>query len=184
MSSTQAAARGDDRRRGKVFWTQKERERIAEEAARLQREDPGLAGLRLLTAAMKALPRERRRDIVTLRQVPFFESMLSLLVKAKEAETKAKAGGPVETRLVPCKDDPHVPLLAEIAENQRRYIAQTEKLTASYAELIAVQREAVTHLTRLLKEWAEMNRHLSRQDAYAEETLRLLKQIREAASKG
>lgn len=69
----------------KVFWSLAEREQLIVQAIDLQRESPELAGLPLLRRAMYALPTARRRKLVTLSQVPWFEPGLLKETKSRDS---------------------------------------------------------------------------------------------------
>lgn len=79
----------------KVFWSDAEKAKIVSRAVELRPTRPDLAGLSLLRAAMAALPANRRRKVVALSQVPWFEEWVAAEVRTAELQ------GRVDEELAP-----------------------------------------------------------------------------------
>lgn len=76
--------------RPRVSWTGREKITLIDRAHAIQGERPDLAGLSLLRAAIRTLPTDRRRRVVSLAQAPWFELGLHNRAEAMKA---AKTGG-------------------------------------------------------------------------------------------
>jgi hypothetical protein len=72
----------------KVFWSNSEKTKMISKAIDIQREKPELAGLPLLRAAMLTLPQSRRRRLVALSQVPWFEDAIKSEIKQRLTDDK------------------------------------------------------------------------------------------------
>jgi len=84
----------NDKPRGRVFWTDREKSDLIHRAESIQRMRPDLAGLPLLRAAIRSMPTNRRRNLVSLTQVPWFEERLQSRAKAV---AEAKEGASEQT---------------------------------------------------------------------------------------
>lgn len=77
---------GNEGRRNKVVWTEKEKSLIVCRAIEVQRERPDLAGLPLLRQAMGVLPATRRRKLIAVTQAPWFEVHLKEEILKRRTE--------------------------------------------------------------------------------------------------
>ena len=71
--------------RDRVIWTDNEKAAIISDAADLQANHPNLAGLRLLRAAIAAMPHARRRKLVAVTQAAWFEPMFAEELRRRAA---------------------------------------------------------------------------------------------------
>lgn len=90
----------------RVYWTTEERASIVDAAISTQLERPDLSGLPLLRVAMRVLPLGRRRSVVALTQVPWFESEMKAEVARRRAESE-RALDPVLPEMARTADEIH-----------------------------------------------------------------------------
>lgn len=106
----------------RVFWTETEKASIILNAVEIQQKRPDLAGLSLLRAAIKSLPATRRRKLLSLNQVPWFEPGLHLIADARAEGAAARSDEgvkmfqdqPVGVIAMNHDDDPYLPFFREI----------------------------------------------------------------------
>lgn len=98
-------------RRTRTVWTSREKHDLVMRASSIQRTRPDLAGLSLLKAAMKSMPEARRRRIISLTQVPWFE--LGLRCEAEIAEAARAQSVEAELQKIGVKVDHIIDLLEQ-----------------------------------------------------------------------
>lgn len=94
-----------------VFWTHEEKRRLCGVALDIHEERPDLAGLSLLRAAVKTLPLDRQRRIVTLSQAEWFEAGMAAEAKLRAADQK--------------QGHPTLPVLTSNAANTTKVVENT-----------------------------------------------------------
>lgn len=105
----------------RVFWSNREKEAIIKKATQIQRERPDLSGLPLLRSAIQSLPEGRRRKILSLNQVPWFDEGIRGQVRGVDPSTVINVAQTDVVRVInePNEDDPYLPFFREIVEELR-----------------------------------------------------------------
>lgn len=80
--------RGSDKdaRGTRVAWSEEEKHRIVRNAVDIQRQRPELSGLSLIRAAIAMLPPHRRRKLISLSQVAWFDPYVETESRLREVE--------------------------------------------------------------------------------------------------
>jgi len=99
----------------RVSWSSEEKSKIIEHALTLRQARPDLAGLPLLRSAINVLPLNRRRKVISVSQVAWFEPWLADAVRCVELEKKLhEVAG--RMAIVHHEDDPAVTILKSTNE--------------------------------------------------------------------
>ena len=103
--------------RNRVAWSAPERKAIIERAITLHAENPSLFGLPLIREAMKVLPVNRKRRVITRTQVPWFEVEFADELRRRSTPSQA-----TEAMLIDHAKDPYVPILRKTSEATQQYV--------------------------------------------------------------
>lgn len=117
MNKSNRTPKGHNR----VFWTIEERRLIISAAVATQRNRPDLSGLPLLREAMRSLPADRKRQIISLSQVPWFEEGIQTEVLKRRSEEDSVIVDPLIpiAKLAIDKLDRIIKSLTEIVNRER-----------------------------------------------------------------
>ena len=148
--------------RKKITWTDAEKTQIAETAARLQREDPSLAGLALLRAALRAMPPERRRKVIAISQASWFDPAVRRERDRQDAREAAQAA------------------IAPVLQEQKSLLASLNALQKDWQGMHQEWYERHAHWVKEEAKWQTSvnDEHQQNLDALSE-AVGLLKEIRD-----